>query len=44
MLVVVSQIATLDKLRLLEKIGTLPKEKLEEVIAGCQMFINPRLF
>jgi mRNA interferase MazF len=41
--VVVSQIATVDKQRLLEKIGTLPKEKLEEVIAGCQMVISLHL-
>ncbi len=38
--VVVSQIATVDKNRLLEKIGTLSKEKLEEVMEGCQMVIT----
>jgi len=41
--VVVSQIATVDKHRLLEKIGTLNKEKREEVIAGCQMVISLHL-
>lgn len=33
--VVVSQMATVDKGRLLEKIGTLPRQKLEEAIKGC---------
>ena len=42
--VVVSQLATVDKNRLLEKIGTLNKEKLEEVVAGCQMVISSRPF
>ncbi|MBW2311425.1 MAG: type II toxin-antitoxin system PemK/MazF family toxin [Deltaproteobacteria bacterium] len=42
--VVVSQIATVDKQRLLEKIGALSKEKLEEVIKGCQMVISLHLF
>jgi len=41
--VVVSQIATVDKQRLLEKIGTLSKEKREEVITGCQMVISLHL-
>lgn len=42
--VVVSQIATVDKNRLLEKIGTLSKEVLEEVVKGCQMAISLSLF
>lgn len=42
--VVVSQIATVDKNRLIEKIGTLGKEKLEDVINGCQMVISLSLF
>lgn len=42
--VVVSQIATVDKNRLLEKIGPLSKEKLEEVIEGCRMVISSSLF
>ena len=41
---VVSQMATVDKNRLLEKIGTLGKEKLEEVIKGCQMVIGLTIF
>jgi len=41
--VVVSQIATVDKHRLLEKIGTLSKEKREEIIAGCQMVVSLHL-
>jgi len=42
--VVVSQLATVDKNWLLEKIGTLNKEKLEEVVAGCQMVISSSPF
>jgi len=42
--VVVSQRATKDKNRLPEKIGTLSKETLEEVIKGCQMVISLSLF
>jgi len=42
--VVVSQIATVDKNRLLEKISTLSKEKLEKVIEGCRMVISSSLF
>ena len=42
--VVVSQIATVDKNRLIEKIGTLSKESREDVINGCQMVISLSLF
>jgi mRNA interferase MazF len=42
--VVVSQMATVDKLRLLEKIGTLNKEKTEEVIEGCRKVISLKIF
>ena len=42
--VVVSQIATVGKNRLLEKIGTLSKEKIEEVIKGCRMVVSLSLF
>ena len=42
--VVVSQIATVDKSKLIEKIGTLSKEKLEDVINGCQMIISLSFF
>jgi mRNA interferase MazF len=42
--VVASQMATVDKTRLLEKIGTLGKEKVEEVIEGCRMVISRSVF
>jgi mRNA interferase MazF len=38
--VVVSQMATIDKGRLLEKIGTISKEKVREIIKGCQNVIS----
>ncbi len=38
--VVVSQMATVDKSRLIEKIGTLGKDKINEVINGCQKVIS----
>ena len=41
---VVTQMATVDKARLLEKIGTLNSEKTEQVVNGCQMVISPALF
>lgn len=37
---VVSQIATVDKERLLEKIGTLENTVLESVLEGCHMAIS----
>ena len=37
---VVSQVATVDKERLLDKIGTLEKALLEQVLNGCQMVIS----
>jgi len=39
--VVVSQMATVDKGRLLEKIGTLDKTSREAVNEGCQWVIGP---
>ncbi|MEA3358842.1 MAG: type II toxin-antitoxin system PemK/MazF family toxin [Thermodesulfobacteriota bacterium] len=42
--VVVSQIATVDKNRLIEKIGTLSSEKIKDVIKGCQMVISLSFF
>jgi mRNA interferase MazF len=42
--VVVSQIATVDKSRLLEKIGTLSEEKLTQVIDGSRQVISQKLF
>ena len=41
---VVSQMATVDKNRLIERIGTLGKEELEEVMKGCQMVISSTPF
>jgi mRNA interferase MazF len=41
--VVVSQIATVDKSRLLQKIGTLSKETIVQVIEGCQQVISLKI-
>jgi mRNA interferase MazF len=38
--VVASQLAAVDKTRLLEKIGTLDREKLTEVVDGCRQVIS----
>jgi len=42
--VVVSQMSTIDKTRLLEKIGTLEKNIREEVLKNCRMVISTSLF
>lgn len=42
--VVVSQIATVDKSRLLEKMGTLPVRLIEEVVNGCGKVISLHMF
>jgi len=42
--VVVSQIATADKSRLMEKIGTLSKERLAQVIDGSRTVISQKVF
>ena len=42
--VVVSQIATVDKSRLIEKIGTLSKEKLAQVMDGSRKVISQNVF
>jgi mRNA interferase MazF len=42
--VVVSQIATVDKSRLLEKIGTIGREKLAEIVEGSRQVIGMHLF
>jgi len=42
--VVVSQMSTVDKGRLLEKIGILGDEIQKEVIAGCRWVINDGTF
>lgn len=38
---VVSQMATVDKGRLVEKIGTLNREKRQDILEGCRMVISP---
>jgi len=38
---VVSQIATVDKGRLLETIGTLRRQMTEEIVQGCRDVISP---
>jgi mRNA interferase MazF len=42
--VVVSQMATVDKKRLLDKIGSLERESIEKIVKGCQMVISLKLF
>jgi hypothetical protein len=42
--VVVSQMATVDKSRLLEKMGTLPMKLVEEIVGGCEKVISLRFF
>ncbi len=42
--VVVSQMAAIDKSRLLQKIGTLPSPVVDEIIAGCQMVLARKVF
>ena len=41
--VVVSQMATVSKTRLLEKIGTLSRENLTKVVEGCRQVISLNL-
>ena len=42
--VVVSQMATVSKSRLLEKIGTLSRETLVKVVDGCRQVISLNIF
>jgi mRNA interferase MazF len=42
--VVVSQMATVDKSRLLEKLGSLDHETVEETLRGCRMVISAGMF
>jgi mRNA interferase MazF len=42
--VVVSQIATVSKTKLLEKIGTLSRETLIKVVDGCRQVISISMF
>lgn len=43
-IVVVSQVATVDKTRILEKIGSLDNEIVEKILAGCRMVISKNMF
>jgi len=42
--VVVSQIATVDKARLLERIGSLDNETIEKILDGCRLVIGKGAF
>src|SRR4030042_2860368 len=42
--VVVSQIATVDKTRLLERIGSLDNETIEKILDGCRLVIGKGVF
>ena len=42
--VVVSQMATVDKERLIEKMGTLDNETTEAILKGCRMVISSSIF
>jgi mRNA interferase MazF len=42
--VVVSQMATVDKSRLLEKMGTLPMKLVEEIVRECGKVISLHMF
>ncbi|MEA2084425.1 MAG: type II toxin-antitoxin system PemK/MazF family toxin [Thermodesulfobacteriota bacterium] len=42
--VVVSQVATVDRSRLLGKIGTIKREQLEQILQSCQDVISLKLF
>ncbi len=42
--VVLTQIATVDKARLLEKIGTLDKDTTAEILRGCRTVISASVF
>lgn len=40
--VVVSQILTIDKSYLIDKIGVLPKERIDEILQGIKLLTEPR--
>jgi mRNA interferase MazF len=42
--VTISQMATVDKSRLLDKIGSLPVKLIEEIVKGCRMVISLHMF
>ncbi|MCC7308105.1 MAG: type II toxin-antitoxin system PemK/MazF family toxin [Acidobacteria bacterium] len=39
--VVVSQVLTIDKSELLERIGTVPKNRIDEIVSGIKLLIEP---
>ncbi|MBW1801285.1 MAG: type II toxin-antitoxin system PemK/MazF family toxin [Deltaproteobacteria bacterium] len=43
-IVVVTQLATVDKIRLVKKIGTLEKGIIEEILEGCRRVISSKMF
>lgn len=38
----ITQMATVDKTRLIEKIGTLSRDRMTQVLAGIELLIQPR--
>ncbi len=40
--VVVSQVLTVDKSELIDKIGTLSKERIDEILEGIKLLTEPR--
>jgi mRNA interferase MazF len=40
--VVVSQVLTIDKLELIDKIGSLSKERIDEILEGIRLITEPR--
>jgi len=42
--VVVSPLATVDKQRLTQKIGTLPKPTVDQIAEGCRMVLARQMF
>ena len=40
--VVVSQVLTVDKLELQEKIGTISKSRIDEIVEGIKLLVEPR--
>jgi mRNA interferase MazF len=40
--VVVSQVLTIDKSELIDKIGTLSKERIDEILEGIKLLTEPR--
>ena len=43
-IVVATHMATVDKIRLLDKIGTLEKGVIEEILEGCRKVISSSMF